>query len=478
MRLAPRIIQAMEILQLPVMALQERIDRELQSNPVLEMWDPGVDPEQPPAREEESTDRGEEQMVVNSDDGNTRDFERLAEYVDAYGTEFVTSDAPFRPRPAGGERDRKMDAMANTPAPVQSLNEYLLEQWVFVEASDEVQVAGRLIVNYIDDDGYLRTPLEELPQKTRDPVTEAQLRDALKLVQTLDPIGVGARDLRECLTIQLNTESAAVIDLTLELELVYRFLRDIEMKRLPHIERKTGKTVEQVKEAIANLSRLTPHPGTLIGQRTVPGIFPDVMVELTDDGEMKVFAVDGRTPRLYISRSYRRMARDRNATKETRSFLRDNIRSAEWLIGAIQQRRNTVERVTKEVFEVQRDFLDDGAEALKPLPMADVARKVGVHVATVSRADAAKYVKTPRGIYPLRMIFSGGTTTAEGQDMSWDAVRVKLKEIIDSEDKSKPLNDDQLAVELKNHGIKIARRTVAKYRNLMNIPRARKRKQY
>ncbi|GAG33841.1 unnamed protein product, partial [marine sediment metagenome] len=132
----------------------------------------------------------------------------------------------------------------------------------------------------------------------------------------------------------------------------------------------------------------------------------------------------------------------------------------------------------KEVFEVQRDFLDDGEEALKPLPMADVARKVGVHVATVSRAVAAKYVQTPRGIYPLRMFFSGGTTTAEGQDMSWDAVRVKLKEIIDSEDKSKPLNDDQLAGELKNHGIKIARRTIAKYRNLMNIPPARKRKQY
>ncbi|GAG16982.1 unnamed protein product, partial [marine sediment metagenome] len=262
--------------------------------------------EQPPAREEESIDRGEEQMVVDSDDGNTRDFERLAEYVDAYGTEFVTGDAPFRPRPAGGERDRKMDAMANTPAPVQSLNEYLLEQWVFVEAGDEVKVAGRLIISYIDDDGYLRTPLEELPQKTRDPVTEAQLRDALKLVQTLDPIGVGARDLQECLTIQLSAESAAGMDVSLELELVSRFLRDIEMNRLPQIARKAGKTLEEIKEAIVNLSHLNPRPGTLIGQRTVPGIFPDVMVEFTDDGEMKVFAVDGRTPRLYISRLYRR----------------------------------------------------------------------------------------------------------------------------------------------------------------------------
>jgi len=479
MKLAPRIIQAMEILQLPIMALTERIDHELQSNPVLEMIDPGVDPEAPMVREEEPDDRGEQAMVVDPENGNSQDFRRLAEFEDEYGQEFVRSDAPSRPRPADtGERDRKLDAMANTPAPQQSLNEYLLEQWAFVETSEEIARAGRLIINYIEEDGYLRTPLEELPQRTNEPVTVAELAEALKLVQTLEPTGVGARDLRECLLIQLRVEAEAGRDVSLEIELVESFLRDIEMNRLPQIARKTGRSLEEVKMAIENLSHLNPRPGTLVGQSSAPPISPDVMVEIDDGGEIVVTMPDGNSPRLRISRLYRRMARDRRTAKDTRKFLRDNIRSAEWLVSAIQQRQETIRRVTEEVFKVQRDFLEEGPEALKPLPMAHVAQRVGVHVATVSRAVAGKYVQTPRGIYPLRMFFSGGTTTAEGQDMAWDAVKAKLKELIDAEDKARPLNDDQLAEELAKHGITIARRTVAKYRNLMGIPPARKRRQY
>ena len=172
------------------------------------------------------------------------------------------------------------------------------------------------------------------------------------------------------------------------------------------------------------------------------------------------------------------MARDRRVEKDARQFLQRNIRSAQWLMGAIEQRQHTILRVAEEVFAHQREFLDVGAEALKPLPMMDVANKVGVHVATVSRAVAGKYAQTPRGIYPLRMFFSGGTRTAGGQDVAWDAVKLKLKEIVDAEDKSKPLNDDQLVAKLTAEGIEIARRTVAKYRSAMDIPPARKRRQY
>ena len=479
MKLSPRIIQAMEILQLPVMALEERIEAELQSNPVLELHDPEVDPEAPPQREEPAEDRGEHELVIKDDSGHVEDFERLANFTDDYGTESVTGEAPPRPRPKPtGERDRKLEAMANTPARGESLDEYLLDQWRFVEVGDQVKAAGVLIINHIGADGYLRTGLDEIAATVNPPVAVETLQEALWAVQTLEPAGVGARDLKECLLLQLAVESAAGRDVALEMDLVSNFLRDIEMNRLPQIAKRTGKSIEQIKAGIEGLSHLNPRPGSLIGERAAPVINPEVMVEIDENGEVVVTMPDGHTPRLYVSPRYRKMARDRRTDKEARQFLQKNIHSAQWLIGAIEQRRHTVLRVAQEVFAHQREFLDVGPEALRPLPMMDVANKVRVHVATVSRAVAGKYAQTPRGIYPLRMFFSGGTKTAGGEDVAWDAVRLKLKEIVEAEDKSGPLNDDQLAGELRKHGINIARRTVAKYRSVLDIPPARKRRQY
>jgi RNA polymerase sigma-54 factor len=210
----------------------------------------------------------------------------------------------------------------------------------------------------------------------------------------------------------------------------------------------------------------------------VPIVLPDLIVEIGDDGEPVVRMADGNTPRLSVSKDYRKMADDRSTDRAARTFLRRNMQSARWLIDAIQQRRYTVQRVAEEVFQVQKEFLEHGEQALHPLPMATVARKVNVHVATVSRAVAGKYVQTPRGIFPLRMFFSGGKTSAGGEDMAWDALKVKLKEVIDAEDKNDPLNDDELAAEMTRHGCVIARRTVTKYRKLLDIPPARKRRLY
>jgi len=478
MRLSPRIIQAMEILQLPIMALQERIDAELESNPVLELREAAGDEPSEPRVEDDTPERGEQAMVVKDENGHAEDFQRLDEFVNEYGREVIYDEARRGPSRPTGERDRKLDAMANTPAPAQSLNEYLLGQWAFVEAAAPVKAAGELIINYMTDDGYLRTPLEEVARGSHPTAAPDDLNAAMALVQALDPIGVGARDLKECLLLQLNAEEAAGADVSLEKELVLQFLHDIEMNRLPQIARRTGKTVEQIKQAIENISRLNPRPGLLVGQSSAPRIIPDVAVDVGDDGELIVTMPDGNTPRLRVSRMYRKMARDRGTDKQARQFIRKNIRSAQWMIDAILQRRQTVRRVVEEVFAVQREFLESGREALRPLPMSDVARKVGVHVATVSRAVAGKYVQTPRGIYPLRMFFSGGKTTAAGEDVAWDAIKVKLKEIVDAEDKANPPNDDDLAAALKEHGITIARRTVAKYRGLLSIPPARKRRQF
>jgi RNA polymerase sigma-54 factor len=475
MRLAPRIIQAMEILQLPLMALQERIEAEMQSNPVLELGSTAdAEGDLPSELRDELPDRGEQPLVVKEGSAS-EDFHRLSDFEDEY--EPWLNEAPAA-RVAGGDRDQKMDAMANAPDHKPSLNDYLHQQWTFVEANPELKEAGTQIINFIDDDGYLHSSLDEIYLRLDKKIPLETLQAALPLVQMLEPAGVGARGLKECLLLQLALETAVGNDVSLETLLVEHYLRDIEMNRLPAIARRTGKTLEQIKAAIDNLSRLNPRPGLLVASRSAPVIMPDVILEYGDDGELVVIMPQGNMPHLYISKQYRKMAKDTKTDRTAKQFIRRNIRSAQWLIGAIEQRQQTIRRVTEEVFKAQREFLEKGQEALRPLPMADVAGKVGVHVATVSRAVAGKYVQTPRGIFPLRMFFSGGKASADGSDMAWDAIRVKLKEIVEGEDKSNPLNDDQIVEALKAVGIDIARRTVAKYRGLMDILPARKRKKF
>ena len=480
MKLAPRIIQMMEILQLPMLALQERIDAELVSNPVLELEEPGADE---PADTQDTGDNewGERDLAVADDANGADDFARLDDMTGEYGEDFTNGDArsgSYEP----GERDAKLDAMANTAAPDESLTDHLLDQWAFVEVSDAIRAAGRRIIEHVDADGYLRTSLEDLARGDDEepPMDLATLTDALWRVQELEPVGVGARNLRECLLLQLGAQAAAghAAEVALPMRIVKDFLREVEANQLPVVAKRTGRGIEEVKQALVLLSRLDAAPGRQIASQTAPVITPDVIVTLDRDGEPVVRMTDAGLPALAVNADYVRQSRDRGTDAGTRKFLQRNLRSAEWLIDAIAQRRHTIRRVAEEVFKVQKDFLTQGREALKPLPMADVAEKVGVHVATVSRAVADKYAETPQGIVPLRMFFSGGTTTADGQDMSWDAVKVKLREIVDREDKANPLNDDELVDALKADGIDIKRRTVAKYRSLLDIPTARKRRQY
>lgn len=477
MRLSPRIIQAMEILQLNVLALEERIDAELQSNPALEIQENEESSEE--IETDDWDDRGERALVVADEGDNSDDFGRLDSMTREYGDDFFSesSPAPFRPR-YGGDGDPKMEAMANTAAPEETLNENLHRQWMFTDTDEDLIWIGRAIIDAIAEDGYLRTGLDEIAASLEPPPPPEKLQEALNLVQKLEPVGVGARDLRECLLLQLAAAAEAGADVYLEMQLVGSFLREIEMNHLPLIARRTGRTIEEIKAAIGNIARLDPRPGLQVGQSGSPAIYPDAVVEVDDDGAIVVSIGDGRLPPLTISEYCLEKARDKTVDSSTRKFLKKNIRSGRWIVEAIAQRRRTLGRVIQEVFAVQRDFLDEGREALKPLPMADIAEKVGVHVATVSRAVADKYVQTPQGIFPLRMFFSGGTTTGEGREMSWEAVKEKLKDIVDGEDKSRPLNDEKLAAALRASGIDIARRTVAKYRKILGIPPARNRREY
>jgi RNA polymerase sigma-54 factor len=261
--------------------------------------------------------------------------------------------------------------------------------------------------------------------------------------------------------------------------LVDKHLADIQMNRLPRIAKATGMSMEQVNAAIARLRRLDPRPGRRLAPDTPTTIVPDVIVEYDPVHDRYVAALArGRTPALRICPRYRKMARDRSHDRGTRDFVARSMSNARWLIDSIQQRNNTVLRVVRVVLEVQRDFLDHGQQHLKPLPMVQVADQLGIHVGTVSRAVSEKYLQTPRGIFPLRMFFSGGTEDARGDAISWTAVQAKLKQIVDAEDKVDPLSDDQLAEKLSEQGIDIARRTVAKYRKQLDIPTARQRRAY
>jgi len=477
MKLAPHMIQSMEILQLPILALQERIEQELNNNPVLELEEPDGDEEAGPTEEAtEDDDLGERDLVVDTDSNKADDFERLDGIEDDF-KEFINQSGPYRPQRDGEEKDRKLEAIKNTAAPPQSLHDYLEDQWRLVEADPLVKEAGQAIVNYLDDRGYLTVCLEQIPNKDRDKFELEHLQEALRLVQQLDPPGVGARDVRECLLIQMAQSPE---DMTFEYRLVADHMDALLENRLPDIAKKMNCPIEQVNHAIEHLSKLDTSPGLQVGRSENIPITPDVIVESVDGSDdFSVRLAESDLPSLKLNGYYTRMAKDKHVADNARKFLQNNIRSAHWIIEAIEQRKNTLLKVAQSIVRNQTEFFERGPLCLRPLPMSKVADEVGVHLATVSRAVSGKYLQCAWGILPLRKFFSGGTEDTNGQAHSWEAIRVKLQQIIDGEDKAKPLNDDQIREKLAEVGIpNLARRTVAKYRKLMNIPTARFRKRY
>jgi len=490
MKLAPHMIQSMEILQLPILALQERIEQELNSNPVLELEDDDNPEEVAPPEESAPDDNmGEKALVVGTDNNKASDFERL-ENIDDDFKNFIDQSGPYHSRHDDDEKDPKLEALKNTAAPPQSLHDYLTEQWLMIDAEGPVKKAGSAIIDYLDDRGYLSVPLEQLHSKDQKDFTPGHLDKALRLVQQLDPPGVGARDLRECLLIQLTQRSDenpetqsqpwGVSDMSFEYRLIAEHMDALLENRLPEIAKKMDCSIERLNQALQHLSKLDISPGLQIGRNESIPITPDVMVESRDGaGDFSVRLADNSLPSLRLNPFYTRMVDDGHTSENTRKFLQNNIRSAQWIMEAIEQRKHTLLRVAQTIVRHQRDFFEQGPLYLRPLPMATVAQEVGVHLATVSRAVSGKYLQCAWGILPLRKFFSGGTEDTSGQAHSWEAIRVQLQQIIDDEDKSQPLSDDQIQKKLAAAGISnLARRTVAKYRKLMNIPTAKFRKRY
>ena len=465
LRMAPRMIQSMEILQLPLMALQERIDQELSENPVLidlresNTPDGDSDSEETPTTVTEAPTETAEFGPSGDDDWN-----------DSYGEGHRLSRAAL-----SEESDRKHDAMQNMASRPRSLQDDLADQLGFLDPDPTVRALADYIIYNLDENGYLKSDLSTVVRDFGGEAELYQAEEALAMVQRLDPPGVGARNLRECLLLQLTPDFLCRDVLHV---LISNHLDDLAQNRLPAIEKKTGISIEQIKEAIDHFRHLNPKPGARYQSENNQFVLPDLIVEADEQGVYNVRLVDEHTPQLSISRYYQKQLKNKGTDPAAREFIQKRIQSARWLIESIEQRRNTLLKVARAIIDHQKDFLDKGPESIEPLKMQQIADRVHVHVTTVSRAVDDKWVQTPRGIFALKRFFGGGTTTADGEEVAWDTIKQKLLEIIAKEDKQSPLSDEEIVEALAKGGFPVARRTVTKYRKALRISSSRQRKQF
>ena len=466
-------IQAMQILQQPLMELKERIDQELQENVFLEIKEQS---------QGEGEREGEERRELLLQE-ESRGSEDLGEPVSAlYETleELEKRSIDYRPGPGarkGGDdgEDAKHEALQNTAVAGVTLAEHLLEQLAMLDLTPTMRRLVELVIYNLDDNGRLLVSPEEIAREAGGEVPREQAEEAIKIVQAMDPPGVGARDLKESLLLQLEHFGG---DHSFLRTLIQEHLEDILMNRLPKVCRKTGKTMEEVKEALEFLRHLNPRPGAEFGREVSYTVVPDVIVEEVD-GRYEIQVVRDPLPVLQISPVYKKLLKEAKKDKKVYEYLRKKIETARAFMDAIQQRQSTLHRICRVLVEKQKEFLEQGVEKLKPMKMQDVADAIGVHISTVSRAISGKYMQTPRGIFELRRFFSTGTTNQEGKKLSQNTIKEWVREIVNAEDKRAPLSDDEIVERLhKEKGVKLARRTVTKYRKALGIPSSRLRKAY
>jgi RNA polymerase sigma-54 factor len=482
--LAPQLQQSLALLQAPMLELKALVEQELQQNPILEelstteiaqeekresdgapVSDP-ADPTEPPSdvNYDPTTDRSP--SVV---DDFQAEFERLAQVDQEWRDSFAQGNVPLRGREEEEERRQYMfDSLVATT----SLQEQLLEQVRLSDLDESHRPVAEIIIGNIDEAGYLRASIDELSFSTNTPVD--QITQVLKVVQTFHPPGVGARDLRECLLLQL--ERAARTD-SLEYAIIANHMDALGRRRFPEIARALGRTVEEVQEACARISHLEPRPGRDFLPDDHLYVVPEVFVQKS--GESYTISLNNEAvPHLRISNTYKDLMAQPNSTTEVREYIRDKIRAGKFLIKSLHQRQQTISNIAREIVDRQRDFMDKGVSNLHPMTMAQVAEAVGVHETTVSRAVSGKYMDTPQGVFEMKYFFTSGIPTASGVGMSNASVKGILADMIGQEDRSKPLSDEEIVKRLGATGIMIARRTVAKYRSELNILPSHLRKVY
>jgi RNA polymerase sigma-54 factor len=485
MKLAPQIIMSIEILQLPALELSEHIAQQLEENPALDVKDVADEPAVEATADDSRADGEGDQTLL-------REIEGALDAMEDYDREWGDTIPKRVADPEAG--DRKLEAMNNTPSRPVSLRDHLAQAYSLLDLPPRVQAFGEYIIFDLDEAGLLQYDLEEIrrdynrPRLAVDPFGAVSSREAEQALQALqdmrDPPGVGARNPRECLILQLDEGDP---EYELKRLLIEEHLEDIQKNRLPRIEKATGRDRETVKRAIREVQALTMKPGGDHGDDRRVYVTPEVVVEYRD-GEWVVTLENTYLPPLRVTPWVRKLMEDERRaaqtggdrlSRETKEYLMKKFEGATRLIDAIRQRQSTLERVAREIFKEQQGFLEGGISELKPLKMAQVAETLGIHVSTVSRAIADKWAQTPRGIFPLKFFFTGGTATDEGESLARASIKQLVHRIVEEEDKQNPLSDEEIAGRLKEqHGLDIARRTVTKYRKALRIPSSRQRREY
>lgn len=468
-RLTPQLIQSMDILQLSTQALEGRIAEELEKNVALEAVN-----ETPVETPSDSALHGGDGHRITEDTASFSRLDRFARENDLGFDDRVRSRVR---RLDVGDRDAKMDAMANTVGRSKGLDEHLLEQWALLDMDDATRRAGEAIIYHLEDDGYLKVPLDRIAEDARPPLTVGDMEKALPLVQRLEPVGIAARDYRECLLLQLEKLPG---DNAIERRLIEQFLVEVSRRRYPAIARATGYSLGEITAAVDVIRHsLILQPAYMVVERRVPRVYPDVIVEEDPGGKGLVIRLArGNLPELRINQDVLDQLKGRENGKDVRSFLRKQVESAAALIEAVRFRKNRLMEVSEAIVRHQAAFFDAGPSALNVFRMSDLAVELNCDPSTVSRTVSDKYMDTLHGVFPMRHFFTGGTETGDGVGTSWDSIKQRVAELVKNEDPAKPLNDDQIAGALEKEGIHIKRRTVAKYRAQLDIPSARKRTQF
>jgi RNA polymerase sigma-54 factor len=473
LRINPRLYQAMDLLYMPLLDLEQHLKQELLGNPFLEMVEPEEEVQAPAAEQQQQEKKAEKEKSGDDEP----DWESI-----------LLDDRTEHGVPSGTFSDAR-EYIEPVTVEGKDLIDYLREQTQMLDLSPRQQLLAEEFLGNIGEDGYLQADLEQIAKGANQLLEEheaeseldlnvpayttAEAEQMLRVIQQLDPPGTGARNLRECLLLQLENQKQNG-------SLVYRLVKeafdDLIAHRWSDLGKRFGLAPEEVQRAADELARLDPKPGLQHSAGNDAYIIPDLIVDKIDDKYL-VFLNDSGLPRLRISKTYQEIARDKKKyDSESKEFINQRLNSANWMIQAIEQRRQTMLKVMNFIVDRQREFFEKGIDYLKPLTLREVADVISMHESTVSRVTNEKYVQTPRGLLPLKFFFSSGLTTTTGEDASARSIKSQIQKLVSDEPQKAPLTDQQIVEMFARKGVKIARRTVAKYRDQLGILPARMRK--